>query len=111
MNKLLKLLSVAAVLAAPAFADPFTVNRSSFIAGGTQTGCITALYLDKVFPGVTSSGGVLVIYNSSWTLSAPIITSMTLTQGNIVDFNSTNVKGICYQAVLPANGVNIIYKK
>lgn len=107
-----RLLAVLALLIpVSGFADPITVNRSSHIAGGTQTGCIQATYIDKVMTGVTTSGGVLVLYNSTWTLSAPVIASFTITVGNPLDFDDTKVKGICYQAVLPTNGVNIIYKQ
>lgn len=110
--KRLLLASLVSLIPIAGFAvDPNTVNRSSFIAGGTQTGCIQATYIDKVMTGVTTSGGVLVLYNSSWTNTSPVISSFTIAVGNPLDFDNTKVKGICYQAVLPTNGVNIIYKQ
>ena len=107
-----RFLAAILLFAGPAFAvDPFSVNRSSFIAGTTQTGCIQASYLDKVLTGVTTSGGTLTIYNSSWTLTSPVISSTTLVAGNMQDFANTRVAGICYNAGTPTNGVTIIYKK
>ena len=90
--------------------DPFSVNKSSFIAGTSHTGCIQATYLDKVHIGVSTSGGVLVLYNSSWTVSSPIISSATLTLGGTYDFANMLVKGICYNAATPTNGVTVLYK-
>ncbi len=108
-----RLLAALMLLVGPsAFAvDPFSVNRSSFVIGGSQTGCIPASYLDKVIPGVSTSGGSIVLYNSSWTLTAPVISSITLSAGNMSDFANTRVKGVCYNAGTPTNGVTIIYKQ
>src|SRR5688572_11446235 len=107
-----RFLAAILLFAGPAFAiDPFTVNRSSFIAGTNQTGCIQASYLDKVLPGATSTGGSITIHNSSWTLTSPVISSTTLAAGNMQDFANTRVAGICYNASTPTNGVTIQYKK
>lgn len=95
-----------------AFADPMTVNRSSYIAGATQSGCIQALFLDKVVVGEATSGGNIMLYNSSWTTPAnAVISSVTLASAGAYDFNSANVKGICYLADTPTNGLTILYKK
>ena len=99
--------------ASPLFAiETGTVNRSSYIAGGSQTGCIQASYLDKVLVGASTSGGVLMVHDSSWTTTGTtVISSVTLTLGSVLDFQNTRVKGICYTAATPTNGVTIIYKK
>lgn len=105
------LLIAIALLAGPAFAE-YNVNRSSYISGPTQVACLQATAVDKIFVGATTSAGVLVVYNSSWTTSAPVLSSITLSAGNIADFgDGTRVAGLCYQAVTPTNGVNIIYRK
>lgn len=109
----MKKLLIAALLAVSpaAFAvDPFMVNKSSYISGTTQTGCIQMSYLDKVFVGATTAGGTIMLVNSSWTLSAPVISSFSLTVGNPLDFENLKVKGVCYTAASPTNGVSVIYK-
>lgn len=92
------------------YAESTGYNKSLYISGATSTGCVQAAFLDKIMTGVSTSAGVLVVYNSTWTASGTVISSYSLTVGNPLDFNDTQVKGICYQAVTPTNGVNIIYK-
>lgn len=106
-----KLVAVMLLMSGIAYADiPGGVNRSSFTQTSDSGKCIpTAKYLDKVIVGVTSSNGVLTLYNSTWTTTS-IISSMSLTAGT-VDFNNLAVKGICYTTVTNTNGFTIIYKQ
>ena len=101
-----------ALLTGPAFAvDPLSVNRSSYIAGGSQSGCIQANYLDKIIVGEATSGGNVMVHNSSWTRTDDaIISSVTLATIGTQDFSNTRVKGICYLADTPTNGFTILYK-
>lgn len=106
-----RLIALLLLCGGASFADPMTVNRSSYIAGTMTSGCIQALFLDKVVVGEATSGGNLMLFNSSWTTSAAVISSVTLASAGTQDFNSTLVKGICYIADTPTNGVTILYKK
>ena len=111
-----KLISGIAVLALPMAClavDPTSVNRSSYIAGVTQSSCVLASYIDKVIVGEATSGGNVAFYSSSWTIvESQRISSMTLATVGMYDFGSTQVRGgICYNADTPTNGFTIIYKK
>lgn len=94
--------------------DPASVNRSSYIAGVTQSSCIINVsYLDKIIVGEATSGGNIAIYSSSWTmLESQRISSVTLATVGMYDFGNAQVRsGICYLADTPTNGVTILYKK
>lgn len=111
-----KTLFMLAAFVGMASADMYTTHVSSNITGTSQTGCIAntnsaPVYLDKINVPTATSGGSLVIYNSSWTLTAPIVSSTTLATVMSYDYNDTKLSGICYRASLPTNGVTIIYHK
>jgi hypothetical protein len=110
-----KLLGLVVLMAGIAGAEPMSVVRSSFIAGASQSGCIQATFLTGVVVGEATSGSNLTINNSSWTTvassSAPVISSVTLATAQSVDMYDHNVKGICYFADAPTNGVTILYRK
>lgn len=108
----MKISALAALLLVPAFAfaDPNTLNRSSFTQTN-ETSYIAATHLDKVVVGVTSSNGVLVVYNSTHTTSSVVVSSISLGTVGTYDFNNTQVNGIYYKTTSNANGVSILYKK
>jgi hypothetical protein len=90
--------------------EPNTVNRSSCVAGPTHTGYIASQFVDKVIVGVTTSGGSLELYNSTWQ-AVNLIASMTLVAANNADFSNMAVQGIFYKATNPTNTVTILYKR
>ena len=112
-----KLLLILVSTAGFASADQYLINRSSFITGTSHTACIIStptvspIFLDKVNIGASTSGGHILIVNSTWTVNGPIISSTTLTLGNSQDFNNTKMSGICYNAATPTNGVTILYHR
>lgn len=112
MKKLFGLLILASAMV---HAEPTAVVRSSYIAGGTQSGCIQAMFITGVVVGEATSNSNVMLINSSWTTvsssSAPVISSMTLGTAQSVEFYNTNVKGICYIADIPTNGFTIFYRK
>lgn len=111
MNKLVAAFILLAA-GSTAFAEPASVARSSYVAGATQSACIQATYLSKIVVGEATSGGNVMLYNSSWThLSSQIISSATLATVGSVDFDNAQVNGICYTADTPTNGFTVIYRK
>jgi hypothetical protein len=93
--------------------DPASVNRSSYVAGVTQSSCVLASYIDKVIVGEATTGGNVAFYSSSWTIvESQRISSVTLATVGMYDFANTQVRsGICYLADTPTNGFTILYKK
>ena len=106
---------VAALLVSPCFADPSNFNRSSFTVTSDQKVYISSsAYLDGVIVGVPTSGGTLIIFNSTAAVnatSAVVISSISLSTVGNYYFNNMQVKGIVYQANTATNGVTILYKK
>lgn len=105
-----KVFALLLLCAGTSFAEPITLNRSSFTQTNDATKCITATHLDKVIVGVTSTAGVLRIYNSTWT-TTPVISSITLATVGTYDFGNLAVAGICYITNSNSNGVTILYKR
>lgn len=111
-----KLFILLALCSTTAMADTYAVQLSSYIFGGTQQGCIAGtsggpVFLDKVLIPTATASGNLMIFNSSWTIVAPVISSMSLATVQMYDFNNTKTSGICYRAAAPTNGVTITYHK
>lgn len=90
--------------------EPNSVNRSSAIVAAAGTGYIASLYLDKVVVGAASAGGVLELYNSTFTTSV-LISSISLATVRYVDFSNLQVNGIYWRTSTNLSGVTIIYKK
>lgn len=107
MKKILALLLIAGTSLA---VEPQTVNRSSFTKTNNESGYIAANYLDKVIVGVATTGGALLLYNSTWTASV-LISSISLGSVGMYDFANTAVAGIYYVTGAATSGVTIIYKK
>ena len=110
MKRSLMLLAILVMAVGSAIAEPITINRSSFTQTN-DTKYLEATYLDKVVVGVATSGGVLVIYNSTHTTSSVIVSSISLGTVGTSDFNNTQVKGVYYKATGNTNGFTILYKK
>lgn len=108
MKKLLVVLLLTMLGTANAL-DPFAVNRSSAILGAAGTGYIASGYLDVVMIGAASAGGVLELYNSTFTTNG-FISSVTLTTVGYLDFKNLAVQGIFWRIASNAAGVSIIYK-
>lgn len=90
---------------------PSTVNRSSFTQTNDTTKYLSnSAYLDKVIVSAVSAGGVLTIYNSTWT-TTPVISSITLGTVGTYHYNDLWVAGITYTTISNTAGVTIIYKK
>lgn len=109
MRYLLTFALLLGVSAASLAVESGSVNRSSYVAGTTSAGCIQARYLDKVVVGEPTTGGNLSLFNSTWTYVLPV-SSVSLATVNSYDFANTQIKGICYLADTPTNGVTILYK-
>lgn len=90
--------------------DPNTINVSSAIVAATSTGYIAAGYLDVVMIGASTAGGVLEIYNSTFTTSV-LISSISLATVGYRDFKNTSVKGIFWRTSTNTNGVTLLYKR
>lgn len=107
-----KALMLLALLGSPVLATTDgTVNLSSFTKTNDAAGCIQARELDKVIVGGASAGGSIALFNSTWTVAGPQISTITLGTVQMYDFNDTKVSGICYTTVLNTNGVTILFKK
>jgi len=114
----MKLRYLAALLLLPclSFAEPVTVNRSSFTKTNQSAAYIPALHLDKIIVGSASANGTIIVWNSTSTTSAlltdaVVIASVTLGTAQHFDFNNVQVKGIVYQTNQNTSGVTILYKK
>lgn len=90
--------------------EPTTVNLSSAIAAANSTGYIAAGYLDVVVIGMATSGGVLELYNSTFTTSV-LISSISLATVGHRDFKNTKVRGLYWRTSTNTNGVSVIYKQ
>ena len=91
-------------------ADLTQVNRSSAIAAVNYSTYVAAGFLDSVVIGMATSGGVLEIYNSTFTTSV-LISSISLATVGDRQFNNLAVKGLFYRVSTNTNGVTIIYKR
>jgi hypothetical protein len=113
MKKLI--LSLVVLVSGIVAAEPMSVVRSSYVAGATQSGCIQALFITGLVAGEATTGGNVMLINSSWTTvassSAPVLSSATLATAQSIEFYDANVKGICYVADTPTNGFTIFYRK
>lgn len=110
----MKKLVLAALLFCGAMAEanePTTVNLSSAIVAANSTGYIASGYLDVVMIGMATAGGVLELYNSTFTTSAPLISSVSLATVGYRDFKNTQVKGLYWRTSSNTNGVTVIYKQ
>jgi hypothetical protein len=112
----LKVIAALVALPALAFADPVTLNRSSFTRTNQSAAAITATNLDKVIVGVATAGGTILVWNSTTTTSAlltdaVLVSSISLAAAGTFDFNNLQVKGIVYQTNTATNGVTILYKR
>ncbi len=107
-----KILGLMLLVSGVAMAEPMSVVRSSYVAGATQSGCIQALFITGLVAGEATSGGNVMLYNSSWTTPAnAVISSATLATAQSIEFYDANVKGICYLADTPTNGFTIFYRR
>lgn len=106
MKKALFLLLGLGLLTSPAMADQ--VNKASFTLTN-ETAYIAARNLNRIVVGVTSTAGFITVFNSTFTTALPI-SSMSLTAGNILDFDNLQVKGIYYRTAGNTGGVTIIYR-
>lgn len=91
-------------------AVPASNNRSSFTQTNDTTQRITAAYLDKIIISAASTGGVLTVYNSTWT-TTPVISSITLGTVGTYHYNDLGVAGLVYTTISNTAGVTIIYKR
>jgi hypothetical protein len=92
--------------------DTVSFNRSSFTQTSDAGVYISSSgYLDSVVIGVASTGGVLKIYNSSWTTNSVLVSSISLATVQNIYFNNVQLKGIYYVVDRNSNGVTIIYKQ
>lgn len=111
MKKLL-LASLLLLAGSVVFADTATLPLSSFTKTNDNGVYISSSgYLSSVTVGIAAAGGTLVIYNSTWTTNAPVISSISLGTVFQYEFNDQQVAGIYYVTNLNANGVTIQYKK
>lgn len=109
MKLLLAVLSALCLVSANVMAlEPNTANKSSFTIT-SHNGYISAAYLDKVIVAMTSSGGVLRLFNSTWTTSVQI-SSISLGTIATHDFSNMQVQGLFLSINNNANGVTILYK-
>jgi hypothetical protein len=105
-----RLVAALLLLASPSFAmDTNRVQKSSYVAVN-QTAYLAASFLDKVIVGATSAGGVLEIYNSTFTTTGTLVASITLGTINYIDFQDLQVKGVYYKTSTATNGVTILFK-
>lgn len=87
----------------------FTVtNDSALIRSATSTNTVVNT-LSAVIVSSPTAGGMLKIYNSTWTTSNQVA-NISLATVQQYQFNDTVLKGIFYVITSNANGVTIIYK-
>lgn len=108
MKKLLVTLLLLSVGIASAN-EPNTINKSSAPVAANSTGYIPANYLDTIIIGMATAGGVLELYNSTFTTSV-LISSISLATVGTRDFKNLKVNGLFWRASSNTNGVTIIYK-
>lgn len=106
-----KLLIALMLLSGVSYADSTDVHGSSAIVLANGTGYLPASSIDKVVIGMATSGGVLEIYNSTFTTSGILISSVSLATVGQREFGNTLVKGIFWRTSSNTNGVTIIYKR
>ena len=111
MKKLL-LAVISLFVMSPLMADGINNNRSSFTATNDNLVYISSSgFLENIVVGVASAGGVLTIYNSTWTATGSVVvTSVSLATVNTYNYGNTQVKGLFYRTVGNTGGVTIIYR-
>lgn len=104
-----KLLIALLLLGSTAHAELTDIHKSSNIAAANSTGYLAAGYLDKIIVSMATSGGVLELYNSTFTTSV-LIASCSLAAVTNHNFSNSEVKGLFWRTSSNTNGVQIIYK-
>ncbi len=104
------MLSLMLMLGFAGAASAEKVVRSSF-TNTFDTGYIEAENIVGIVVGVATAGGHILIVNSTFTLNATVVSSISLATANYYDLSDVQVKGIYYRTFTPTNGVTILYRK
>lgn len=96
-----------------------TVARTSFTLTNDSQVLITSagatyspVYLSGIVIGAASAGGMLTLFNSSWTnTKAVTISSISLGAVGYIQFYDVALTALSYTTMNNSGGVSIIYKK
>jgi hypothetical protein len=115
MKKLITILSVLACSTLAyaggpvAYSSYTATNDTALLRSVTSTNTIVQTLSAVVVASTSPAGGVLKIYNSTWTTNNQIA-NIGLTTNGYYEFHDVVLKGIYYTTVGNTNGVTIIYK-
>lgn len=92
-----------------AYSSYTATNDTALLRSATSTNTIAQTLSAVVVASTSPAGGVLKIYNSTWTTTNQIANIGLISTG-YYEFHDVVVKGIYYTTVGNTNGVTIIYK-